>query len=45
MARSAADRACESLSALRSRIPAPLQAGFDGASDVKTVSSLQCSAQ
>ncbi|HEY1138740.1 MAG TPA: protein kinase [Lysobacter sp.] len=45
MARSAADRACESLSALRSHIPASLQAGFDGASEVKVLSSLHCPAQ
>ena len=40
--RSAAERACESLSALRSHIPAPLRAGFDGASEVKALSSLHC---
>jgi hypothetical protein len=45
MARSATDRACESLSALRSHIPAPLQPGFNAASEVNALSSLHCTAQ
>lgn len=40
--RSAAERACESLSALRSHIPASLRPGFDGASEVKALSSSHC---
>lgn len=45
MARSATDRACESLSALRSHIPAPLQPGFNAAREVQALSSLHCTAQ
>ncbi|KQY51884.1 serine/threonine-protein kinase [Lysobacter sp. Root494] len=43
--RSAADRACESLSALRSHVPPALEAGFDAANEVKNLSSLHCAAQ
>lgn len=45
MVRSATDRACESLAALRSHVPAPLQPGFNAASEVKALTSLHCTTQ
>lgn len=45
ISRSAAERACESLSALRSNIPARLRAGFDRAGEVTALSALHCPAR
>ena len=45
ISRSASDRACESLAALRSHVPAALRTGFDGAGEVKALSSMHCPAR